>query len=168
MSCSRPAPALSAYRNIAINGTLTNTGSAAVTLRADSTGTGVGTVSFGAGIKISTAGTVSIFYNPTTPMTCVCGNKYENPNDYSNNVTGGGTLTAYMLVNTFVDLQLIGSNTNTLGGTYAVGKDINADNINMAPIGGAGSPFSGLFDGQGHTISNAMIAPTAAGVNNIG
>jgi len=157
---------LNAYRNIAINDTLTNSGGAAVTLRADSTGTGVGAVSFGAGIKISTAGAVSIFYNPVAPLVCLCGNKYENPKDYSNNVTGGGTLTAYMLVNTFTDLQLIGSNTNTLGGTYALGKDINADN--MAPIGSAGSPFTGLLDGQGHTISNGVIAPTAAGVNNIG
>jgi len=27
-----------------------------------------------------------------------------------------------MLVNTFADLQLIGSNNNTLGGTYALGR----------------------------------------------
>jgi filamentous hemagglutinin family protein len=157
---------LNAYRDIAINGNLTNTGGAAVTLRADSTGTGVGTVSFGAGIKISTAGAVSIYYNPVAYMTCVCGNKYEHANDYTSNVTGGGTLTAYMLVNTFADLQLIGANTNTLGGTYALSKDINADN--MAPIGSAGSPFTGLLDGQGYTIKNGVIAPTAAGVDNIG
>ncbi len=157
---------LNAYRNVAINGNLTNTGGAGVTLRADSTGTGVGTVSFGAGIKISTAGTVSIFYNPVAPKVCECGNKYEHPNDYSSYVTGGGTLTAYMLVNTFADLQLVGANTNTLGGTYALSKDINADN--MAPIGSAGSPFTGLLDGQGYTIKNGVIAPTAAGVDNIG
>jgi filamentous hemagglutinin family protein len=157
---------LNAYRNVAINGALTNTGGAAVTLRADSTGAGVGTVSFGAGIKISTAGTVSIFYNPVAPLVCVCGNKYENPKDYSSYVTGGATLTAYMLVNTFADLQLIGTNTNTLGGTYALSKDINADNI--APIGSAGSQFTGLLDGQGYTIKNGVIAPTAAGVDNIG
>jgi hypothetical protein len=40
---------LSAYRNIAVNADLTNTGGAAVTLRADNTGTGVGTVRVGAG-----------------------------------------------------------------------------------------------------------------------
>src|SRR4030095_12603262 len=91
---------------------------------------------------------------------------YEQARDYSGNVTGGGTLTAYMLVNTFADLQLIGTSTKTLGGTYALGTDINADN--MAPIGNAGSPFTGLLDGQGHTISNAVIAPDAAGVHNVG
>jgi filamentous hemagglutinin family protein len=157
---------LNAYRNIAIIAGLTNTGGAAVTLRADSTGIGAGTVGFGNGAQISTAGAVSIFYNPTAPKDCVCGGKYENPHDYTSNVTGGGTLTAYMLVNTFADLQAIGANATTLGGTYALGRDINADN--MAPIGGAGSPFSGLFDGQGHIISNAIIAPTASGVDNIG
>jgi len=145
---------LSAYRDIAVNANITNTGGAAVTLRADNTGSGVGTVSFGAGAQISTAGAVSIFYNPTS---------YTAPTSYGGNVTGGAALTAYMLVNTFTNLQDINTN---LGGTYALGKDINADN--MAPIGSAGSPFTGLFDGQGHTISNAVIAPIATGVNNIG
>jgi filamentous hemagglutinin family protein len=157
---------LNAYRSIAINAGLTNTGGAAVTLHADSTGTGVGTVSFGSGAQISTAGAVSIFYNPITPTICVCGGKYENPHDYTSNITGGAALTAYMLVNTFADLQAIGTNTTTLGGTYALGRDINADN--MAPIGSAGSPFTGLLDGQNHIISNAVIAPTASGVDNIG
>jgi filamentous hemagglutinin family protein len=156
---------LNAYRNITINAGLTNTGGAAVTLRADSAGTGVGRVSFGSGAQISTAGAVSIFYNPTLP-TCECGSKYENPHDYTSNVTGGATLTAYMLVNTFTDLQAIGTNTTTLGGTYALGRDINADN--MAPIGSVGSPFTGLLDGQGRTISNAIIAPDTSGANNIG
>src|SRR5262245_58649087 len=162
---SSNALTLNAYRNITINAGLTNTGGAAVTLRADSTGTGVGRVSFGSGAQISTAGAVSIFYNPTLP-TCECGSKYENPHDYTSNVTGGATLTAYMLVNTFADLQAVGTSTTTLGGTYALGRDINADN--MAPIGSVGSPFTGLLDGQGRIISNAIIAPTASGVDNIG
>jgi hypothetical protein len=157
---------LSAYRNIAINAALTNSGGGAVTLRADSTGTGIGTVSFGNGAQISTAGAVSIFYNPTVSWSCECGGKYEHPNDYTSSVTGGATLTAYMLVNTFADLQAIGTSTTTLGGTYALGRDINADN--MVPIGSAGSPFTGLLDGQGRTISNAVIAPTASGIDNIG
>ena len=97
---------------------------------------------------------------------CLAGGKYENPNDYSANVVGGATLTAYMLVNTFTDLQSIGTNTATLSGTYALGKDINADN--MAPIGSTSTPFTGLLDGQGRTITNAVIAPTGSGENNIG
>src|SRR5262245_10788918 len=137
---------LSAFHNIAVNGNITNTGGAAVTLRADNTGTGSGTVSFGEGAKVSTAGAVSIFYNPSS---------YASPNSYAGRVIGGGTLTAYMLVNTFQDLKNIGSN---LSGTYALGRDINADNMN--PIGSTAMPFTGILDGQGHTISNAIIAPT--------
>src|SRR5262245_51199009 len=157
---------LNAYRNIAINAGLTNTGGAAVTLRADSTGTGVGRVSFGSGAQISTAGAVSIFYNQIAPTICVCGGTSETPHDYTSNVTGGAALTAYMLVNTFADLQAIGTNTTTLGGTYALGRDINDDKLD--PIGSAGTPFNGLLDGQNHTISNAIIVPTASGVDNIG
>ncbi len=145
---------LSAYRDIAVNANLTSTGGAAVTLRADNTGTGVGTVSFGSGAQVSTAGAVSIFYNPSS---------YTTPTSYAGDITGGGTLTAYMLVNTFANLQAIDIN---LAGTYALGRDINADN--MAPIGSTSTPFTGLLDGQGHTITNAIIAPTGSGDNNIG
>ena len=57
---------LSAFRNIAVDATTSRTrGGADVNLRADNTGTGVGTVTFGSGATISTAGIVSIFYNPS-------------------------------------------------------------------------------------------------------
>ncbi|WP_202978768.1 hypothetical protein, partial [Acinetobacter baumannii] len=53
---------LSAYRNITINAAITNSGGANVNLRADNSGT----VSFGGGIEVSTAGAVSVYYNPTS------------------------------------------------------------------------------------------------------
>ena len=115
---------LSAYRNIAVNANITSTGGGGVVLRADNAGTGTGTVTFGGG-QVSTAGTVSIFYNPTGSNSTVNATKYTagTQTNFSGNVTGGGTLNAYMLVNTVYDLQNI---KNGLAGTYALGRDIDA------------------------------------------
>ena len=154
---------LSAYRNIAVNANITSTGGGGVVLRADNAGTGTGTVTFGGG-QISTAGTVSIFYNPTGSNSTVNATKYSAPTrtNYSGNVTGGATLNTYMLVNTVYDLQNM---QNYLSGTYALGRDIDASataswngGAGFAPIGTYYSAdFTGTFDGQGRTISDLFI-----------
>jgi filamentous hemagglutinin family protein len=168
---------LSAYRNIDVNSTITNSAGAAVTLRADNTGASTGTVSFGSGGQIATTGAVSLYYNPkTTTTTTINGTSttvknYAAPTDYSSYVSGG-TLTAYMLVNNVTDLQAISLN---LAGTYALGCDIDAgatsswnSGAGFAPLGTSSSSyFSGIFDGGGHTISGLTITKTAA-ISNVG
>ena len=67
---------LSAYRNIAVNANITSSGGGGVVLRADNAGTGTGTVTFGGG-QISTAGAVSIYYNPTGDSSTVNLTKYS-------------------------------------------------------------------------------------------
>ena len=97
---------------------------------------------------------------------------YVNPTEtYAQNVSGGGTLTAYMLVNTVYDLQNM---ENNLSGTYALGRDIDAGvmagwNPNgdgtyagFAPVGNGGSgttatQFTGLLNGQTFTVSGSTI-----------
>jgi filamentous hemagglutinin family protein len=157
---------LSAYRNIAVNANITNIDGAAV-LRADNTGTGVGTVSFGGGVQVA-VGVVSIFYNPSVnPAGSVVNTtSYVNPTENC----GGKTLTCYMLVNTVYDLQNI---QNNLSGIYALGKDIDASattnwnsGAGFVPIGG--QSFTGQLNGQGSTINNLFIAPTANNINSIG
>jgi filamentous hemagglutinin family protein len=168
---------LSAYHNIIFseNSKVTNTGAGDLVLRADSTGTGSGTVMFlGTGIPgrvdySQSSGTVSIYYNPDQPQV---GTKYQNPHPSnflcSTSFCGGvfvnpsqpSQLTAYMLVNNASDLQLVSTN---LGGTYALGKSFSA-----APADGftgftPGTIFTGLFDGNGglgtnYTISNLTLA----------
>ena len=115
---------LSAYRNIAVNANIASSGGGGVVLRADNAGTGTGTVTFGGG-QVSTAGTVSIFYNPTGSNSTVNATKYTAPTQtsFSGNVTGGATLKTSMLVNTVYDLQNM---KNNLAGTYALGRDIDA------------------------------------------
>jgi filamentous hemagglutinin family protein len=141
---------LSAHRNILVDRDITNTGGADVVLRADNTGSGIGTVNLGES-TISTAGKVSIFYNPTS-YTDAATKSDRSSNPYGSSIAGGADLTAYMLVNSVSNLQAVGTN---LAGTYALGRDINANNAALARIG---VNFTGVFDGQGHTISNATIA----------
>ena len=131
---------LSAYRNIAVNANITSTGGGGVVLRADNAGTGTGTVTFGGG-QVSTAGAVSIFYNPTGSNSTVNATKYTAPTqtNFSGNVTGGATLKTYMLVNTVYDLQNM---KNNLAGTYALGRDIDAGTTSPGTAG-PGSRRSG-------------------------
>ena len=152
---------LSAYRNIAVNANIASTGGGGVVLAADNAGTGTGTVTFGGG-QISTAGTVSIFYNPTGSNSTVNATKYTagTQTNFSGNVTGGATLKTSMLVNTVYDLQNMNNNK---AGTYALSRDIDAgitstwnSGAGFVPIG-AGTSFTGKLDGQGHTISGLFI-----------
>ena len=151
---------LSAYRNIVVDANITSSGGGGVVLRADNAGTGTGMIS-GGGL-VSTAGTVSVYYNPTGSNSTINATKYTAPTQvfYSGNIAGGATLKTYMLVNTVYDLQNMNNNK---AGTYALGRDIDAgitstwnSGAGFQPIG-AGNSLTGNLDGQGHTISNLFI-----------
>src|SRR5262249_21481135 len=161
---------LSAYRNIEVglNVSIANTAGGNLVLRADSTGTGTGTVNF-ATSEFSTAGrvdytgstgTVSIYYNPTGEP------KYENPRDFScsGSCANGGVLlnpnqssqlAAYMLVNNVDDLRAVGSSLTTLHGKYALGQSFSASGFTGYA---SGTTFTGLFDGNGGLGTNYTIS----------
>ncbi len=159
---------LNAYRNVNVNANVTSSGGGAVTLYADDTGTGTGTVTFGSGDKVSTAGLVSIYYDPSGDSTTVNATKYTSgtQTDFSGDVAGGATLYGIMLVNTLTDLQNV---QNNLSARYALGRDIDASPTvgwnsgqGFDPIGdGTSHFFTGTFDGQGHTIDGLTINRTA-------
>src|SRR5438128_5233419 len=174
---------LNAYRNIdiAANVTIANTNFASgnLVLRADSTGTGTGTVNFAQGTTpgrvdfSQSTGTVSIYYNPSRPE---IGTKYQNPTNFlcSTSFCGGvfvqdpAQLTAYMLVNTATDLQIVNTSVSAPN-AYALGRDIDAGSIaNFAPLGSTSAPLNTIFDGQGHTIGNLTIKPSDSTTQNIG
>jgi filamentous hemagglutinin family protein len=164
---------LSAYRNVDVEANITSTGGGAVTLYADNTGTGTGTVAFTAGDKVSTSGgtgpaTVAIYYNPTGSSTSVNATKYTaaSQTSYSGDVSHG-TLTTYMLVNTVYDLQNITNNLSGASAVYALGTNIDASVTSgwnsgqgFVPIG-AGHTFLGTLNGQGYSISNLFIDQTS-------
>ena len=152
---------LSAYRNVAVNADIASSGGGGVVLRADNAGNRAGTVTFGGG-QVSTAGAVSLFYNPTGSSSTINATKYTAPmqTNFGSYVTGGGTLNTYMLVNTVHDLQNM---KNNLAGAYALGRDIDASvtsgwnsGAGFEPVGGS-TAFTGTFDGQGLTIANLTI-----------
>ena len=168
---------LNSYRDITVNDgvTIANTGAGNLVLRADATGTGVGTINFlgnGQADFSQSTGAVSIYYNPAdNPAgSIVNATSYVTPSDYSPFVLVNSALpsqlTAYMLVNSVYDLQNI---QNNLSGNYAIGTNIDASGTaswNMGagfvPIGIDGSAFTGTLDGQYHLIDDLYINNSTA------
>ncbi len=123
---------------------------ASVTLRSDN-----GLVSFRAGKQVYTSGPVDIFYNPY-----VATGSYTNVSTYAGLTSGvgNGSVTAYMLVNNYDQLNQVRNNRS---GTYALGNDIDASASMTCNCRGfdaigytGGGPFTGIFDGRGHVITN--------------
>ncbi|MHB8107799.1 MAG: GLUG motif-containing protein, partial [Candidatus Cryosericum sp.] len=154
---------LSSTGDLNINGSVTNTGGNVV-LRADKNGTGTGTVIFGASgsVTVNGGGRADVYYNPTS---------YATPTDYSAKFLSNTPNAAWMLVN---DVGQVSGGTNglqamdtNLSGNYALGRDIDATATSswclelctgFAPIGySSANPFTGSFDGLGHTIDSLTI-----------
>ncbi|AWB07315.1 hypothetical protein A6A40_19915 (plasmid) [Azospirillum humicireducens] len=134
---------------------------AQVVLWSDYGGIGTGTVRFDAGATVTASGGASILYNPTA---------YTAPTDYSGIAGAGTAVTGFMLVNSAENLQAIASN---LAGTYALGRDIDAQatagwnsGAGFAPLGSAATPFTGRFDGRDHAIDGLTI--NRPGSNDVG
>jgi len=148
---------LSAFGNVAVHG-ISNSGGGTITLQADNTGTGTGIVT-NTGFITAGGANVAIYYNPAS---------YTSPTNYSSNVSGG-SVTAYMLVNSYANLKAINNNLN---GNYALGRDVDAsasfnDNSHFGWVSlgsspnGPGTQFTGILDGQNHVISS--LAGTTSG-----
>lgn len=154
---------VSAHRHIAVNASILNTGGADINLRADKTGTGIGTVMFAPGTQISTAGIASVFYNPSVNPagSGVNPTSYMNPTEDFSVHLNALINRAYMLVNTVYDLQNM---RNNLIGHYALGRDIDASETvtwnggaGFVPIGTQAQPFLGLLNGLHRTIDQLTI-----------
>lgn len=176
---------LSAYHDVDVYGDIKNSGGAAVKLRADSTGTGSGTVSFTDGSStghVFTDGAVNIYYNPAsyddsatqTTWDAASGlltGPYGTYVNKADGITANNKLRSYMLVNNVNQLQNIGNSsthTDNTTGVYALGRNIDAsvtrtwnNGQGFAPIiDGNQQGFRGIFDGDGHTIANLYINST--------
>ena len=140
--------------------TVANTGSGNLTLRADAAGIDNGGSVINAGTIdwSKSTGIVSALYDMKgswQPGT-IRSNGAWSAAPFSGLLT---QVTAYQLVNTLADLNNVSKN---LAGIYALGNNIQADSsVAFNPIGGTPTtPFTGQFDGMGHTISGLEYATT--------
>lgn len=134
-------------------------GSGDLTLRADMNGVDNGGSVTNAG-KIDwskSTGLVSALYDMNGSYTpgALLSNTQWTPQRYSGAVT---QITAYKLVNDTADLQKVSGD---LSGNYALGKDVSAGTI--SPIASDQTPFTGQFDGFGHSVNvdavSTVISP---------
>ncbi|QSN64929.1 filamentous hemagglutinin N-terminal domain-containing protein [Caballeronia sp. M1242] len=150
---------------VAQTSTIANTGGGNLTLRADAKGVDNGGSVINRG-KIDWSGSTGIVsalydmngsYAPGTLLT----HAGWTAAPYSGVVT---QITAYKLVNTLADLGRVSEN---LAGNYALGKDIDASATAypnfFTPIGATpDTPFTGQFDGFGHTIDRLASSDSSS------
>ncbi|MFC3653093.1 YDG domain-containing protein [Dyella humi] len=132
---------LDAQSNININRTMTASGSAGLALNYGSyNGTTVTTPAAGTSVNVGLGG--SGFAGQV-------------------NFTGSNTLSingqGYTLISSTGVLQGIGTS-----GFYALASNLTLPSSSFVPIGTSTAPFSGVFDGLGHTISNLTITSSSA------
>jgi filamentous hemagglutinin family protein len=155
---------LSGARNVTVapKVTLSNTGSGKLTLRADANGvdnggsvTNQGTLDWS-----HSTGTIASLYDMTGRYSAgtVRTNSGWSAAPYSGLLT---QTTGYRLVNTLADLQNVSSD---LAGTYALGRDIDASASRFTTLATAATPFTGQFDGFGHTIDQLFPHVTGTGL----
>ncbi|MBW0002242.1 MAG: filamentous hemagglutinin N-terminal domain-containing protein, partial [Hyphomicrobiales bacterium] len=171
---------LSAFNSITVESgvTLTNTAGGSVTLRADNTGiggvsgagltAGFGQETFkgaGAQIKLSgggaSPGNINILYDGFS------GGAFTAPINYAGSVSlaAGGKLTTFELVNNLTELQAI---SGALSKNYALGTSFSASGTPFTALGTAGTKFTGIFDGEGQTITGLTLSPGATKSSNLG
>ena len=59
-------------------------------------------------------------------------------------------------ITTVADLQAV---QNDLSGTYYLDSDLNLSGVSFAPLGSGSTPFTGTFEGNGHTITYLTLNP---------
>ena len=154
---------LTASNNVNVNANIAASGATAGLIINANTGNGSGSsteMPSGSGTFNLTGASITL--SGTTPHLSIAGTTYT----VINTLGAPGSTTA-------TDLQ--GMNGN-LAGSYALGTNIDASatsawngGAGFAPIGSQGTPFSGTFDGLGHTISGLTInLPTTSDVGLFG
>lgn len=148
---------LAAYRTLTVgqDATIGNRGSGNLTLRADaaSLDNGGAVVNHGVIDWSRSTGIVNALYdmNGTYNAGTVLANPAWTRAPGSGQIT---QITAYKLINNVTDLENIARD---LAGNYALGKDVDAAGVTLAPIGNHTTPFTGQFDGMWHSVLNANV-----------
>ncbi|HVV93009.1 MAG TPA: MBG domain-containing protein [Hyphomicrobiales bacterium] len=163
---------LDAFHSIAVNAALTANGAAGLALTANDGGSG-GIIGINAPITIAGSGAVDLEDGALSPtsLSFGLGNGFAGSLSFTGGSGAGARLsidgTNYTLLydvdNDATGVQGIAA--AGLSGHYALATDIDASgtatwntNAGFAPLGSQATPFSGVFEGLGHTVSDLMIA----------
>ena len=153
---------LAAYRNLSVatGAAIENQGSGNLTLRADASASdnGAGLVNGGTIDWSHSTGHVDLYRDMAGAYSAgtLLGNPAWTPSPEQGIVR---QISAYKLVNSLSDLENVSQD---LGGNYALGRDIAFDGAYIDQIAGA-APFTGQFDGLGHTLTGVSIKSGSEG-----
>ncbi|WP_242538448.1 two-partner secretion domain-containing protein [Trinickia acidisoli] len=153
---------LDALRNVGVQQgvTIQNQGAGSLTLRADATAidNGGGVVNDGTIDWSKSTGLVNLYRDMTGAYSAgtLLGNPAWTPSPDAGIVT---QITAYKLVNSLADLENVSQDP---AGNYALGIDIAFNGAYVDQIGST-TPFTGQFDGLGHTLNGVSITGGSPG-----
>ncbi len=149
---------LSAYRNVEFRGYSAidaSNGSGSIVLRADNTGTGIGTVIFGTDAYIyGGGGTTKIYYNPSN---------YNSPTDYSSVDALQTGISAYMLVNLNVNVANKTYDGSTSATIQSISTLLTPPAGTTIDVSGVTANFATKAAGSGKAVTISGVALT--GVN---
>ncbi|WP_321532197.1 MBG domain-containing protein [uncultured Desulfuromonas sp.] len=134
---------LSAYRNIEINSELTATGTAALALE------------YGQGATNGIIDGSAAGYWGNAPVNLAAGSTFTT------RLGSSGELISYSIITTAAQLEAI---VTALSGNYVLGENLDLNGGTV--IGSAANPFTGIFDGLGHTLVDGGV--TALEIDYIG
>ena len=139
---------LTASNNVNVNASITATGNAAGIIITPNTANGTETASGTGTFKLNNGASINL--SGSAPTLSIAGSAYV----VINNLGAAGSTTG-------TDLQGVNGG---LAAHYALGSNIDASatsawngGAGFMPIGTFATPFTGTFDGLGHTISNLTI-----------
>lgn len=166
---------LNAANNVIVNAPISSTGSGSIILRADDLSIGGAVSQNSNGIP---SGMGSVFINSSGSVGTRQGMLavYTNPENYSNAVSnpgsggtyfnataGGAPIQVFDLLSSYSDLAFIDNNQSSqiLSNNYALNQNFllptGPSTGNWIPFGTLATPFTGVFNGQGHSVSEMVI-----------
>ena len=83
---------------------------------------------------------------------------------YNYVTTNGDDWDIYTLITTAEEFAAIGQDTTKWSANYVLANDIDVSGVQLSSIGDPGTPYTGKFSGDGHTISHVNMAGDCLGL----
>lgn len=83
---------------------------------------------------------------------------------YNYVTTNGNDWDTYTLITTAEEFAAIGQDTTKWSANYVLANDIDVSGVQLSSIGDPGTPYTGKFSGDGHTISHVNMAGDCLGL----